>query len=82
MYAEEDISTNGLTYTSNEPLLDLFLMRHKGLFDLLNEESFFPNGSPSNFCGKLKEQWQASPELLASSKVGGFPHHASILWAT
>ena len=41
-----------IAYQDNQPVLDMFLQRPVGMLHLLDEESWFPQGSDSTLVGK------------------------------
>eukprot|EP00049_Salpingoeca_infusionum_P006208 m.103121 g.103121 ORF g.103121 m.103121 type:complete len:1657 (-) comp13230_c0_seq2:410-5380(-) len=75
-YLEEGITDIGLEYTSNQPKLDFFLKRHVGLFDVLNQESFFPNATARSLCEKLDTIWTHATDVYAPNKLN--PTHFQV----
>ena len=52
-----------MTYEDNSPVVGLIENTPSGLLTLLSEECFFPNGSDKGWLGKIKEAYDADPEL-------------------
>eukprot|EP00055_Hartaetosiga_balthica_P008604 m.32595 g.32595 ORF g.32595 m.32595 type:complete len:1665 (+) comp6393_c0_seq1:108-5102(+) len=65
-YKEEGINTKHFSYTDNTPIIDMFLKRHDGIFDLLVAESFYPGATATSFTHKLTETWKEYPFYSAS----------------
>lgn len=68
-YREEGIDPSHIAYKDNQPLLDLYLAKHVGLMELLNQESFFPSASAESFCQKMEKHWGGQPELFSRAKL-------------
>ena len=51
-YEIEGIDVAHIEYQDNQPVLDMFLQRPVGMLHLLDEESWFPQGSDSTLVGK------------------------------
>eukprot|EP00051_Salpingoeca_urceolata_P023872 m.411659 g.411659 ORF g.411659 m.411659 type:complete len:537 (-) comp20165_c0_seq8:2243-3853(-) len=54
-YEREEVKGVSLTYTSNQPLLDLFLAKPIGLMSLLDEESGLASGTENGLLRKLDQ---------------------------
>ena len=67
-YKEEGIDVGDINYTDNKVLMDFFLQRRTGLFDILNQESFFPTANAESFTKQLTDVWASSP-IFESSKI-------------
>ncbi|XP_030837975.1 unconventional myosin-XVI isoform X3 [Strongylocentrotus purpuratus] len=50
---KEGIQLNKVNFTSNQPVLDVFLEKHLGLTALIDEESHFPKGTNQSLATKL-----------------------------
>lgn len=60
-----------VTYTDNEPLLDLFMGQPIGIFSIVDEESRFPGATDQSLIHKLNKNFKSnavcSPALCAKS---------------
>ncbi len=48
-----------VTYSDNDPLLNMFLARPTGLLAILDEESSFPKATDASFVGKLEQHMKS-----------------------
>lgn len=57
LHCTPSLSAAHIQFTDNRELLDLYLKKHLGLIDLLDQESFFPSASAESFARKMHETW-------------------------
>ncbi|XP_068121948.1 myosin-IIIb-like [Hyperolius riggenbachi] len=62
-YQEEDIQHDTITFTNNQPILDLFLDRPCGLLSILDEQTSFPQASDASFVEKLNTACKTHPHF-------------------
>ncbi|XP_071987610.1 myosin-IIIb-like isoform X2 [Engystomops pustulosus] len=76
-YREEGIQEEAITFTNNQPILDLFLARPWGVFSILDEQTTFPQASDTSFVEKLTAECRANPyyERTRGKDPGFIIHH-------
>ncbi|CAH1782096.1 unnamed protein product [Owenia fusiformis] len=71
-YTDEGIPSCDITYTNNQPVVDLFLQKHTGIFSLMDEESRFPKATDKSLATKLhKGPGEAAPSIYITPKDQG-----------
>ncbi|KAF6019198.1 hypothetical protein EB796_022501 [Bugula neritina] len=73
-YKSEGIKWSHISYSDNQPLLDLFLKK-MGILALLDEESHFPQGTDASFVDKLNKNL-SSHECYKKQRAARTPRFA------
>ncbi|KAM4050182.1 myosin-IIIb-like [Anomaloglossus baeobatrachus] len=62
-YQEEGIMQDAVSFTNNQPVLDLFLARPLGILSILDEQTAFPQASDTSFVEKLSVGCRTNPHF-------------------
>ncbi|XP_055555748.1 unconventional myosin-VIIa-like [Falco cherrug] len=72
-YKEEELPWENITFSNNEPILNLLLAKPLGLLSLLDEQSAFPQATDKTFVDKLNNSFKGNVHFQPSrGRVLGF----------